>query len=59
MLIEFLWVDICRAVLSFDQNGIENGLTCVTCGCSVASNWQPGRPRSDLHLNNLHHLDCC
>ena len=23
--------------------------TCVTCGCSVASNWQPGRPRSDLH----------
>ena len=34
-------------------------LTCVTCGCSVASNWQPGRPRSDLHLNNLHHLDCC
>ena len=31
----------------------------LTCGCSVASNWQPGRPRSDLHLNNLHHLDCC
>ena len=30
----------------------------VTCGCSVASNWQPGRPRSDLHSNNLHHPDC-
>ena len=31
----------------------------VTCGCSVASNWQSGRPHSDLHSNNLHHPYCC
>ena len=29
MLIELLLVDICRAVLSFDQNGIENGLILI------------------------------
>ena len=32
-------------------------LTCVTCGCLIASSWQPGRPRSDLQSNNLHHPD--
>ena len=28
-----------------------------TCGCSVASNWQPDRPCSDLHSNNLQTME--
>ena len=39
--------------------GSQTVILTYTCGCSVASNWQPGRPCSDLHSNNLHHLDCC
>ena len=39
MLIELLWVDVCRTALSLDQNGIENVLILINYSAGPLSDY--------------------